>query len=253
MPPSDGLFWALVILSAATSMLTAIAGAGGGAVLIGLLALVLPAPAIIPVHGVVQMGSNIGRAYLAWRHIDWYTVAWFVPFGLLGTVLGSLLLIQLPASLLQLCIGLFLIYLTWGPKLPRLVVSNVGLAAGGLITGFISLFVGASGPVVAAFIKSRFSERMTTVATFAATMSMQHAPKALVFGLAGFVFQDWLLLIAAMMAAGFIGTWVGLKWLQKISNHRFNQIFRWVITVLALRLLWVALEPFIPALPSVTA
>lgn len=248
MPPSDGLFWGLVLLSAATSLLTAIAGAGGGAVLIAMLALVLPAPAIIPVHGVVQMGSNVGRAGLAWRHIDWFTVAWFVPFGLLGTLLGSLLLVQLPAALLQLCIALFLIYLTWGPKLPQLAVARLGLAMGGLITGFIALFVGASGPVVAAFIKSRFSERMTNVATFAATMSMQHAPKALVFGLAGFVFKDWLALIAAMMIAGFIGTWVGLKWLTRISNQRFNQIFRWVITLLALRLLWVSIEAFVPTL-----
>ena len=253
MSASDGLFWLLVFISSLTSLLTAIAGAGGGAVLIAILALVLPAQAIIPVHGVVQMGSNFGRAILAWRYINWFTVAWFVPFGLLGTYVGSLLLVQLPASILQLCIALFLLYLTWGPKLPQLVLGRAGLATGGLITGFISLFVGASGPVVAAFIKSRFNERMTTVATFAATMSMQHAPKALVFGLAGFIFKDWLALIFAMMVAGFVGTWAGLNWLKRISNHRFNQIFSWVITLLALRLLWVAFEALIPTLAGITA
>lgn len=253
MSANDGLFWLLVFISSLTSLLTAIAGAGGGAVLIAVLALVLPASAIIPVHGVVQMGSNVGRAMLAWRHINWFTVVWFVPFGLIGTLIGSWLLVQLPASMLQLCIALFLLYLTWGPALPKLILGRAGLAVGGLVTGFISLFVGASGPVVAAFIKSRFSERMVTVATFAATMSMQHAPKALVFGLAGFVFKDWLALIAAMMLAGFIGTWVGLHGLKRISNARFNQIFRWVITLLALRLLWVALEALIPALTRITA
>ena len=253
MPASEGLFWVLVALSAATSLLTAIAGAGGGAVLIAMLALMLPAHAIIPVHGVVQMGSNIGRSLLAWRHIHWPTVAWFVPFGLLGTLAGSLLLVQLPDAVLQLCIAAFLLYLSWGPKLPQIILGKVGLVVGGFVTGFLSLFVGASGPVVAAFIKSRFEQRLTTVATFAATMSMQHAPKALVFGLAGFVFKEWLALIAAMMAAGFIGTWVGLKWLKRLSNQHFNLIFRWVITALALRLLWVAFNSFIPALSGVTA
>ena len=253
MSANDGLFWMLVGISSLTSLLTAIAGAGGGAVLIAILALTLPVQAIIPVHGVVQVGSNVGRAILAWRYINWFTVAWFVPFGLLGTYLGSLLLVQLPAAVLQLSIALFLLYLTWGPKLPSLILGRVGLASGGLVTGFISLFVGASGPVVAAFIKSRFTERMTTVATFAATMSMQHAPKAIVFGLAGFVFKDWLALILAMMVAGFVGTWVGLHWLKRISNERFSQIFRWVITLLALRLLWVAFDAFIPALTSVAA
>lgn len=241
MTVTDGLFWLLVGLSTLTSLLSAVAGAGGGAVLIAVLALALPASAIIPVHGLVQMGSNIGRTALAWRHIDWRTVAWFVPFGLLGTLLGSLLLVQLPAQVLQLCIALFLLYLSWGPALPKVVLGRVGLALGGLATGFISLFVGASGPVVAAFIKARFVNRMTTVATFAATMSMQHAPKAVVFGLAGFVFKDWLLLIGAMIGAGLLGTYAGLHWLKRISNERFNQAFKWIITLLAIRLLWVAL------------
>ncbi|MGM0526287.1 MAG: sulfite exporter TauE/SafE family protein [Pseudomonadota bacterium] len=253
MAANDALFWLLILISSLTSLLTAVAGAGGGAVLIAILALLLPGPAIIPVHGAVQMGSNIGRTALAWKHIDWPTVAWFVPFGLIGTLLGSLLLVQLPATLLQLSIALFLLYLTWGPPLPRVMLGKAGLMAGGFVTGFISLFVGASGPVVAAFIKARFAERMTTVATFAAAMSMQHAPKALVFGFAGFVFKEWLLLIIAMMAAGFIGTWVGLNWLKRITNDRFNQIFRWIITLLALRLLWVAFESFIPALTGITS
>jgi uncharacterized membrane protein YfcA len=94
---------------------------------------------------------------------------------------------------------------------------------------------------------------MQTVATFSAVMAMQHAPKALVFGMAGFVFRDWLPLVLAMIAAGFAGTWVGLHWLKKITDQRFNQLFRLIITLLALRLIWVALEPFVPALTSITS
>lgn len=253
MAPTDIMFWGLVLLAGLTSLLSAIAGAGGGAVLLAVLALVLPGAAIIPVHGLVQMGSNVGRAGLAWRGINWKTVVWFAPFGLLGTYFGSLLLVELPTTLLQLLIGLFLLYLTWGPELPKLMVGRAGLAVGGLLTGFISLFVGASGPVVAAFIKARFSQRLTTVATFAAVMTMQHAPKALVFGAAGFVFKDWWALILAMVSAGLLGTWLGLHGLQRITDQRFQQLFRWVITLLALRLLWVALEAFIPTLTSVAA
>ncbi|WP_289118225.1 sulfite exporter TauE/SafE family protein [uncultured Idiomarina sp.] len=248
---SESLFYGLVLLSAATSLLSAVAGAGGGAVLIGVIALVLPGSAVIPVHGLVQMGSNVGRAALSWRHIHWPTIAWFVPFGLLGTFLGSLLLVQLPTEILQITIGLFLLWLTWGPKLPQSLSGRAGLVGGGLLTGFLALFVGASGPLVAAFVKARFSERMQTVATFAAVMTFQHGPKAIVFGMAGFVFKDWLPLIGAMIAAGFVGTWIGLHWLKKITNQRFDQLFRMIITLLALRLLWVALEALIPTLSGV--
>ncbi|ASG64885.1 permease [Idiomarina piscisalsi] len=250
---SESLFYGLVLLSASTSLLSAVAGAGGGAVLIGVIALVLPGSAVIPVHGLVQMGSNVGRAALSWPHIHWPTVAWFVPFGLLGTFLGSLLLVQLPTEILQITIGLFLLWLTWGPKLPQSLSGRAGLVGGGLLTGFLALFVGASGPLVAAFVKARFSERMQTVATFATVMTFQHGPKAIVFGMAGFVFKDWLPLIGAMIAAGFAGTWIGLHWLKKITNQHFDQLFRMIITLLALRLLWVALEALIPALSGVAA
>ena len=51
----------MIIASMATSFLTAAFGIGGGAALLALLALMLPPAALIPVHSVVQFGSNVGR------------------------------------------------------------------------------------------------------------------------------------------------------------------------------------------------
>jgi uncharacterized protein len=41
-----------------TSALTAVAGAGGGTILIALMLLFMPPAAAIPAHGVVQLASN---------------------------------------------------------------------------------------------------------------------------------------------------------------------------------------------------
>ncbi|MCB1915218.1 MAG: hypothetical protein KDG52_05820, partial [Rhodocyclaceae bacterium] len=70
-PLSPGLWLGLVLTAAFTSMMTAALGAGGGVMLLAVMAQVLPPQVIIPVHGIVQMGSNLGRAIMAWRHIDW--------------------------------------------------------------------------------------------------------------------------------------------------------------------------------------
>ena len=78
------------------------------------------------------------------------------------------------------------------------------------------------------------------MATFATAMTLQHAPKALVFGVAGFVFLEWLPFILAMIICGFAGTWLGLHLLKSLSNRWFSQIFNLVLTALALRLLWQA-------------
>lgn len=230
----------LMLASVITSMITASLGAGGGLLLLVLMALWIPPAAIIPVHGMIQLGSNLGRAILTWRHTDWQAIAAFAPGVLVGAGIGAWLLVDLPEHILQLSIAGFVLYLCWGPALPKGVFGRTGIFIASVLTSFVSLFVGASGPLVAAFIKQMHEDRFKTVATFATAMSLQHAPKALVFGLAGFVFSEWLVFILGMILFGFAGTWIGLHLLKNIKNQHFQFIFNIVLTLLALRLLWLA-------------
>lgn len=236
--PTVGIF--LLLASALTSMITATLGAGGGVLLLVLMATWMPPAAIIPVHGMIQLGSNAGRATLTRHHIDWKVIAAFAPGVLVGAALGAWLLVDLPEYLWQLTIALFVLYLCWGPKLPKASFGKPGIFIASSFTSFISLFVGATGPLVAAFIKQIHTDRFRTVATFATAMVLQHAPKALVFTVAGFVFSDWLPFILAMIACGFAGTWIGLHLLRTMSNRWFSLVFNIALTLLALRLLWQA-------------
>ena len=242
IPDSLSLSVALFLLacSALTSMITASLGAGGGVLLLVLMASWLPPAAIIPVHGMIQLGSNGGRAVLTRRQIDWSVIAAFAPGVVAGALLGAWLLVDLPATVWQLTIALFVLFLCWGPSLPKASFGPAGIFLASWLTSFVSLFVGATGPLVAAFIKQIHRDRFTTVATFAAAMTLQHAPKALVFTVAGFVFPDWLPFILAMIACGFAGTWLGLHALRSLSNRWFHRIFNVVLTALALRLVWQA-------------
>lgn len=239
---SPAIAGGLILAAALTSMITAALGAGGGVVLLALLALTLPAGAIIPVHGLVQLGSNAGRALMMWRHIDLRTIAAFAPGVVLGAWLASRLLVGLPLATIQIAIAGFILLLVWGPPVPRRALGATGTFLASTATSFLSLFVGATGPLVAAFIKQQqASHRLTTVATFAAAMTLQHAPKAVVFGFAGFAFRDWIGLIGVMIIAGAIGTWVGIHLLRRFSDQRFHRVFQVLLTLLALRLAWQAL------------
>lgn len=232
---------ALIMAAAFTSAVTAALGIGGGVMLLGLMAVMLQPAAIIPVHGIVQLGSNAGRALMTLRHINLTTLLWFSPGVILGAWLASLFLVDLPLHLIQLCIAGFILLLCWGPAIPRFATGPVGTFLAASVTSFASLFVGATGPLVAAFIKQQETQRLPTVATFAAAMTLQHAPKAVVYGAAGFVFGDWLALIGLMIAAGALGTWAGLHLLARRSDQRFALVFNLVLTLLAARLVWQAL------------
>ncbi|MFY0989240.1 sulfite exporter TauE/SafE family protein [Halomonas sp. C05BenzN] len=232
----------LVALSALTSGISAAAGIGGGTLLIMTMAQVMPAAALIPVHGMVQLGSNASRAALTWRHLDRGILAAFLPGVVLGALAAAWLLVRLPAGVLELCIAGFVLYACWGPGWPRRAVGRAGTLVAGAVTTFLSSLVGASGPLVAAFIKQGLTQRLPRVATFSACMTSQHLTKAFVFGVAGFVFRDWVGLMLAMVAAGFLGTWLGLRLLHRLSDHRFDAIFKWVLSLLALRLIWLGVQ-----------
>lgn len=231
----------LVVTATFTSYLTASVGIGGGVFLLAVLSLIMPVAAIIPVHGLVQLGSNANRALMLWREISWRCVLFFLPGALLGALLAALFLVQLPLPVLQLAIASFILYLVWGPKLPKLMLGDWGTMIAGGVTTFLSHFVGATGPLVAAFIKQKHADqRQVSVSTFAATMVLQHGPKALVYGAAGFMFKEWLLLVLLMIAAGALGTKLGLLQLAKLTDRRFTLLFNGVLTLLCLRLLWQA-------------
>ena len=45
-------------------------------------------------------------------------------------------------------------------------------------------------------------------------------------------------LLLAMIASGFIGTWLGERWLAGRSEAGFQQGLNWLLTAMALQLLW---------------
>ena len=76
------------------------------------MASVMPAAALIPVHGVVQLGSNAGRMMMLWRSVFWSALPWFSVGTLIGAALGGMVVVTLPSQWVQIGIGVFVIYTT---------------------------------------------------------------------------------------------------------------------------------------------
>ncbi|WP_432697200.1 sulfite exporter TauE/SafE family protein [Marinobacterium sp. YM272] len=247
LPPDLALFDALLLIVTAgfTSMMTAAMGIGGGLLLLAVMGQIVPLNALIPVHGLVQLGSNANRALMMRRHIDWRMAGLFAAGAIPGALLASMVVVQLPLVTIQLCIGLFILWLVWGPKLSKHELSRASFVLMGGLTTVITVFVGATGPLVGAFIHRNSFDRFRTVGTFATCLSVQHLLKAAVFSFIGFSFIDWLGLSLLMVASGALGTWIGLNLLKKIPAERFSLIFKTLVTLLALRLIWLAVTGLI--------
>lgn len=229
----------ILILSAGfTSFVSASMGIGGGLLLLIIMANIMPLAALIPVHGLVQLGSNVNRMVMTRQHIQMSIVGYFAIGAVIAALVASFVIVQLPLSLIELAIGIFVLAMVWGIKPQKRDLPKPLRILAGSVTTFLSMFIGATGPLVAAIIHSQRADKHQIVATFSTCMSLQHGLKMLVFGVVGFAFLPWLPLVIAMIVSGAIGTWIGLKLLNRFSANTFEWAFKGIITVLALRTLY---------------
>ena len=236
----DALF--LISVSFATSLITAAFGIGGGTILIGLLALLLPPAAIIPIHSVVQLGSNAGRFAIMFSDVHWRPI---IPFSV-GTIIGAgiagVFVVQLPFWIVQIGLGIFIIWVVVKevPPIPRPYIF-----LSGVISSFLSMFFGATGNFVAAIVKSMKLTPVQHVATHSVMATFQHFVKALVFGIVGFNFLPYLPLIIGMLISGFMGTVVGRQFLVRSGNVYFKPILNLMLFLIALKLVTAGIETFL--------
>jgi uncharacterized membrane protein YfcA len=243
LPPEIGIVAAaaLMAVSFLASLITAAFGIGGGVVMIAVLASLVPPAALIPVHAVVQVGSNAGRALIMRAHIDWPVWGVFLIGTVVGVAIGGVIVIDLPPAWIQIGIGVFILWTIFF-KPPGFLRHSAWLAGG--VSSILTMFFGATGPFVSAYLKTRQYDRMAQVAMQGACMTAQHLLKVFAFGLLGFAFGPYVILIAGLIAFGFLGTVVGRKVLMKIDEKRFKLALNAILIVLSLRLIWAGASTF---------
>ena len=231
----------LIAASFLTAVITTAVGIGGGLAMLAIMANVLPVAAIVPIHGVVQTTNNTSRAFLLRKYLVVPIFIWFSVGGLLGIILASQVVVSLPLNLLQIILGSFILYSVWAPKLKNFSSGKASLFFGGIISSAASMFIGASGPITLAFLPRSELTRQQLVSTHAAIMVLQHGLKILALGVLGFVYTPWIGLLVAMLVSGFFGTIAGRAILWRIPEAKFRLVFKIMLTVLALRMLYQAL------------
>jgi len=244
----DGLpLWAAaatILAAFFTAALTAAFGLGGGLALLAVMSALFPAPAIIPIHGVAQLGANAGRFYLQRKDVIWQIALWFTAGGLIGASLGGKLAIELPVWALRAGVGIFILYAVWGPRPSGFSPGVKTYFTTGAVGAFLTMFFGATGPIAATMLSAAKLGRLNISATHAACMVGQHSLKIAIFGLLGFAYAEWALLIVVILISGFAGTALGTHYLRRIPEQTFHTGFNAILTLIALYLLAAAALEF---------
>ena len=241
----------ILILSAfITSSISAVIGMGGGIILLGIMAIIIPEGyMVIALHGIIQLISNTTRTYVFRNHLKNKLIKEFSLGALIGAALSGLiifLLIQfynvnsaseIKVDFLKPIIGIFIIWYLFlkGPKKEKISKSFVKV---GGISGLASVFVGATGPLIApVFLKSNLTKE-NIIANKAACQMITHCTKIplfIYFFNMNYINEYQILL--PLICAVFIGTNFGKYILQMIPEELFKKLFKTALFLIAIRLI----------------
>ena len=229
-----------------TSILAGTIGMGGGIIFVGILASFVDITYVVPLHAALMIISNGSRILLFLKHINWRIVG-FYSLGLLpGAVAGIYIFRLLPKDLIKLMMGIFMLVAVLVPvgKAKTGLGERVFVFVG-LLAGFFGIFFGASGPVTAPFYIRRGIIKEELIATKAACQTLDHLVKVPLFGLIGInVLVYWDIIICLSFAI-IAGIFIGKRLVKRLSDKAFISIFKFVLIVIAVRIIVLQLLKFI--------
>ncbi len=235
-----GSEWSLLVAAAlVTSTLSGILGIGGGMALLGVMTAVLPAREVVPIHGAVQLVSNLTRTLVFLRHVAWGIFAVYAVPVAVGVACATMLWSGEKLEWFRPGIGVFLLcFLVWRRRAPKLRNPPLWVYAPlGLVVGFLTVFVGATGPFLAPFFLRDDFKKEQVIATEAVCQTWGHVLKIPAFLVLGFDYSSRGPLLGALVAAVIVGTLVG-KWvLGKMSQKVFVTLLEILLAGIAVYLI----------------
>ncbi len=235
----------LGVAGLATAALTAVAGAGGGMILLIVMLQFVDPLVAIPAHGVIQLCSNGTRAVTLRHDVDRSLIVPFVVPLVPATVIGYLIADSIPRSGGRALIGVFALVAVWWPAATSWLAPNPGRGSRfgivGAFAGLVNPTLGAIGPLLAPAFRAATADHVSMVATAAVGQALGHVVKVAAFAVVGYAWSDHIGMVLVGTAGVVLGTRIGAHWLRRLDPVKLDWLFKVAVSVGSGRLLasWV--------------
>jgi len=224
-----------------TSMIAGVFGFGGGMLLIAILPAFIGPSLIIPLHGIAQLASNSSRTLFSLNDVKWMLLPPFLIGSILGSFIAVTFLSSIPVDYIPVAIGLYMLLNLWNKSFSNAISKYESYYLLGFLQTGLGLIVGATGPIVLSVLTKQLKSKDQIIATSSMCMTISHLAKIPVyFTLTSSLFSN-LSLISYMVVGAIIGSFFGTKLRLAANNDRIIKIIKWLITLLAIRMMVAAL------------
>jgi uncharacterized membrane protein YfcA len=213
---------------------------GGAMIVLAVTTTVLPVSAVVPIHSALLIGSTVSRAVVFRDHIDWRITTAFLVGSVIAVIIAAPIYVSLSDEIIALAIAIVMLVAIWLPGISwRPKIKHPWVLVGFLHSFISTLF--AYGAVLHAVILHTGLRRRQIVATMAASLTGMAVFKISGYAANGFDYTPYIVAIALSIGAAFAGTWIGKLVIDRISERLFRAVFRLLVTLSALRLLYAGI------------
>ena len=239
----------LIIAALITSSISAVIGMGGGVVLLGIMAILIPEGyMVVALHGIIQMFSNGTRTFVFRQHLKRKLISEYFFGALIGLslsifiVYGLMHLYEVNSAnkinfdYLKPIIGFYILWYLYLKGVNKEQKNKLFIIVG-IISGFSSIFVGAVGPLIAPFFIRKDLNKENVIANKAACQIITHIGKIPIFMyFFNFRYTEHYTILLPLIISVYIGTNIGKKLLSKLSENTFKLFFKISLTLIAIHL-----------------
>ena len=240
----------LIVSAFITSSISAVLGMGGGIILLGIMAIIIPEGyMVIALHGIIQLFSNSTRTFVFRNHIKLNIVKEFLKGASIGLFISGIIIMllmhafnvqsanEIKFDILKPLIGIFIIWYLFFKKSKEKKKMSSFVWPGG-VSGVSSVFIGATGPLIAPFFLNDELNKENIIANKAACQVISHLGKIPLFIYFFNVnYINELNVLLPLIFSVYIGTNVGKHLLQFIDEDLFKKLFRYTLITIAIKLI----------------
>lgn len=224
--------------------LRGITGFGSGLIAIPLLAHFLPLTFVVPMVLVLDFVASVALSRHTRLQVRWDEIRFLLPASIVGILLGTFLLVNLPREPMLVALALFVIFFglryvfnVHGEK----PISRWWSLPTGLIGGLIGALFGTGGPPFVVYLSHRLHDKTQLRGTLSGLFMLDGALRIITFLVFGLLLQTEMLtalLLALPLMA--LGLYLGNKVHLGISHRQQLAIIGGLLLLSGGSLLWKA-------------
>ena len=230
----------------AAYVIRGITGFGSGLISVPLFALFLPLQFVVPLLLLLDFTASIVIGGFTFNRVKWGEIGVLVPFGIVGVLLGTGLLVNLPAQPMLIALAVFVFVFALrsilgmrGDKL----VSRWWAPPASLTGGTVGALFGTGGPPYVIYLTHRIRDKSDLRATLSALFFTEGLTRIASFLAAGLLTTHavWLAYVAALpVMLG--GLYLGGRVHVGLSQMQMTRLVGVLLLVSSISLLFKAMR-----------